>query len=338
MNLKNTLLMAPLSLLMSAFTVQAGPAYTIIDVGTLGGTYAQATGINIHGNVVGFSPLPATVTVDGETLVRALLYNGILHDIGTPYNTPNAGFSYAQAINSSGVVVGGFYGRPIDSGFAHAFLFNGHMSDLGTLPSSYMGIVIPNDGYSSWATAINNLGEAVGWGQPGDDQFGYDEVNVYHALTFSGGKITDLGTLGSGVNSFAEGINNLGEIVGYSSYVYPASQWAQDLGPYHAFLYAYGHMYDLGINPVLAPYQSAATAINDHGQVVGYTSTVSPDLYPQAPTQWNGVHHAFLDNAGTFKDLGALGLYNSGQSKALAINNSGEIVGTNLSVLNPHAT
>ncbi|MGA2032058.1 MAG: hypothetical protein ABSG68_07380 [Thermoguttaceae bacterium] len=49
--------------------------------------------------------------------------------------------------------------------------------------------------------------------------------------------VTDLGTFG-GTISYAEGINDSGQVVGEAQ--------TSDYGPYHAFLYSGGSMQDLG--------------------------------------------------------------------------------------------
>jgi probable HAF family extracellular repeat protein len=54
---------------------------------------------------------------------------------------------------------------------------------------------------------------------------------------YSGGKMIDLGTLPGGTHSWATGINNKGQIVGYSTIA---------SGQTHAFLYSGGTMIDLG--------------------------------------------------------------------------------------------
>src|SRR5215207_1740048 len=84
----------------------------------------------------------------------------------------------------------------------------------------------------------------------------------------------DLGALG-GTNSYANGINTSGQVVGQAEYV--------DSGEWHAFLYdsenATPKMKDLG---TLGGTNSSAYAINDSGQVVGFSQTS------------DGSWHAFL--------------------------------------------
>ena len=97
-----------------------------------------------------------------------------------------------------------------------------------------------------------------------------------HAFLYSGGVMTDLGTLPGGTYSCATGINNNGQIVGYSN---TAS------GPIHAFLYSGGKMTDLGTLP--GGDNSEATGINDSGQIVGDSEySLWPDacLFIQSPT------------------------------------------------------
>jgi probable HAF family extracellular repeat protein len=111
---------------------------------------------------------------------------------------------------------------------------------------------------------------------------------------------SDLGTLG-GCCSFATGINDRGEVVGYSDVAETAA---------HAFLWRRGTMTDLG---TLGGAESAATAINQRGEVVGWSDTAA------------GERHAFRWRRGTMTDLGTL----PGDSLSLAygINDRGQVVG-----------
>ena len=169
--------------------------------------------------------------------------------------------------------------------------------------------------------------------------------------------VTNLGTLPGGYASYAYGINNSGQVVGYS-YSSPA-------GYYHAFLYSNGSMTDLGTLPGGAPLQSYAYGINNTGQIVGQSSTYTAgDKNPVTEHAFrysggvmsalgtlpggvgsvaNGIndsgqvvgysytyndhsqqHRAFAYNNGSMADLGTLGGSLSGAS---AINNSGQVVG-----------
>src|SRR5512135_2618138 len=95
--------------------------------------------------------------------------------------------------------------------------------------------------------------------------------------------MTDLGTLGGAVGSWASGINDCGQVIGQS---YTAA------GELHAFLYSAGAMTDLG---TLGGTASYATAINNRGQIIGHSPTIT------------GATHAFLYSAGAMTDLGTLG-------------------------------
>jgi probable HAF family extracellular repeat protein len=147
--------------------------------------------------------------------------------------------------------------------------------------------------------------------------------------------LADLGSLGGG-DSYAYGINNSGQVAGYSyfsgtthaflcgggrmtdlgtlsgswSQAYAINNNGQVVGGSdgRAFLYSGGKMLNLGM---LGNVDSCAYGINNQGQVVGRTSI--PD----------GSNHAFLYSGGTMTDLGTLGA-NSG---AVDINDNGLVVG-----------
>lgn len=117
-------------------------------------------------------------------------------------------------------------------------------------------------------------------------------------------EIIDLGTLG-GTESVAFGVNDSGEVVGYS--------FLATSGVMHAFLYSGGTMIDLG---TLGGMRSGATDINNSGDVVG-SSEATP----------GGLQHAFRYSAGVMTDISSAYSYGA----ASAINDSGKIVGTLLS-------
>ncbi len=188
-------------------------------------------------------------------------------------------------INASQEIIGN------NGGSAFLLGSNGVSTNLGILP-----------GYtSSFATALNDSGQVVGYSQKGTGGLGGDLTNT--AFLYSNGTLTDLGTLG-GADSVATGINASGQIVGYST---------TTTGATHAFLYSSGKMTDLG---TLGANGSQATGINASGQVVGYLSFT--------PAIGDSYSQAFIDSGGTMTDLANL----VGQdSQANAINMAGDIVG-----------
>jgi probable HAF family extracellular repeat protein len=164
------------------------------DLGTLGGQYSEANGIDDHGRVVGGSD-----TASGHD---AFLYsNGSMQDLGS---IGGSGNSEASAINGHGEVAGWSY---VGNTFSyHAFLYrNGSMQDLGSLAGA---------GGVSQATAINAGSQIVGWSVT--DQFGAPQ----HAFLYSNGTMVDLNTLdtSSPIAGYvtlyrATGINDHGWIV-----------------------------------------------------------------------------------------------------------------------------
>lgn len=175
-------LLTALAVLLSAETTWAQYAYTVTDLGTLGGNFPQPRALNESATVVGFlSSSPA----------RAFSYSGSLADLGTlGGNNANA-----YGINDAGVVVGE---SRTAGGLIHAFRFeSGVMTDLGTL-----------GGTTSSARGINASGTIVGQSLDGGG-FG-------RAFRYESGTMSSLGILGT---SRANAINSSGVIVGQGAVI-----------------------------------------------------------------------------------------------------------------------
>jgi probable HAF family extracellular repeat protein len=300
--------------------------YTVRDLGTLGGSYSYAFGIDRDGAVVGVS-----ATSDGQE--HAFLWrNGTLTDLGVAVG---GGSSSARAINRSGDVVGASTSA---DGPVHAILWSqGGMTDLGTL-----------DGFGqSGANSINDVGQVVGYSDDAETgnshaalwQNGsaidlgtlggafsqaYDINNSgqvvgdtrvasedWHAFLWQNGVMTDLGTLG-GTTSHAQGINDDGDVVG----------WSEDAnGLTHAVQWAQGAIIDLG------PFDGGtgfAMAINIHDLKVGFVGVSR--LAPGGPAIFDRRKPTLLPT------LGGSG------GEADDVNDAGQVAGASAtSAENPHA-
>jgi len=166
-----------------------------VDLGTLGGSYSEATGNNNNGQIVGTAQ-------NASGYRRATLFDATGNDNNQDLGTL-AGYdsSFGEAINDNGKIVGSAYKS--SSGTAEAILFNPSGQSytivaLGTL-----------SGHSySEAYSINSSGQIVGKSMP---QWGQHRATLFDST--GGGDNIDLGTVG-GNYSQAKCINDDGEIVG----------------------------------------------------------------------------------------------------------------------------
>jgi len=244
---------------------------------TFGGRVSTSSDVNEKGEVVGEAQLPDT------GISHAFLWTAAagMRDLGTL-----GGGSTAQAVNELGQVVG-YSGADSDDRAFHAFLWTAEngMLDLGTL-----------GGRDSFAVDINNRGEVIGGSETADSRM--------HAFLWTPAKgMVDLGTLG-GLESAAIEINEIGEVVGNAN--------GPDVGilsTHRGFLWTQATgMIDVG--SLFASKNSQAVAVNNRGQVAGYTSM------PQHAFSWT-PSHGMVD----------LGTFGGTISEAKDVNDRGQITG-----------
>jgi probable HAF family extracellular repeat protein len=283
--------------------------YSVIDLGTLGGTGTAISDINEVGQVVGsFSYAPSQ-------------FRAFFWDDGEMTVLPTLGGDSSQAfgVNDAGQVVGTSTVTPGDFNTRHAFLWdsiNG-IQDLGAFGAVW-----------SSAVDINNAGQIVGsYSWPDRTRAFLWEDGVFRDLFLgSASEINDagvvagtwestrnypvaatwdpvfgareLGVLPGGVFSFAYGLNDAGQVVGYSESV--------DVN--RAILFDDGQMIDLGtLNPNDG--WRYALDINNSGQIIG------------------SAGGAFVMSDGVMQNLNDLMLTGSGLTLATAnaINDVGQI-------------
>lgn len=226
---------------------KSGTGGTVTDLGTLGGAESIAWGINDSGQVVGQSD------VAGGSFPHAFLYTpnqggtgGTMTDLGSlsPLDQQFDGSSIAYGINDSGQVVGDGV-----SGFLYT---PNKVGASGTITSVAGGV-----------DAINSSGQVVGNDSPSVDAFLFTPNQ-----SGTGWTTTDLGTLPGDDASYATGISDSGEVVGWCSTPNGGDGGYEQ----QAFLYtkATGMV---NLNSLLPDNSGwnliSATAINNSGQVIG---------------------------------------------------------------------
>ena len=226
------------------------------DLGTLpGGTDAQAILINERGQVLGYSYTSSTTTTslcasDGSLanfpLATASFIwdkkNGMV-DLGGLGGT----CTLANDFNNEGQVIG--IANLAGDQSQHAFLWeHGALHDLGgSLGGDFTG-----------AFVMNGDGEAVGYAYLAGD-------TLFHATLWKHvGDMTDLGTLGSDLCSYATGINVRGQVVGGS-----IPNCNPDQTRVRAFLWEDGSIIDLNTLVSSGLYLEVIATINDRGEIAG---------------------------------------------------------------------
>jgi probable HAF family extracellular repeat protein len=320
-------LLAVVVLVSLASLVRAQPSYTLFPMAPPSPfDYAVPNGINRLGHIVGYAVIDSTsefhafvqrdgtfqdlgllgyggttaiginatdqVALDGEGPGEIALFSsgGTVRRIGSV----DGGSSWVYAIDDLGDVVGS--ARNGDGNTVGFSWIGGVFTDLSTLsPSIYR------------AAAINDARQIAGsigyyWA------YGGYLHGQAHACLYSGGVVTDLGSICNNPRSDTEayGIDQAGDVVGYST--------AAD-GSHHAFLYRGGAIQDLGTMP---GEWATATAINDAGLIAG--TLANP---------YGVALGSFVYSGGTMLDLGSLVTNPDGWSQLVVtgLNAEGVIVG-----------
>jgi probable HAF family extracellular repeat protein len=284
------------------------PHYTVVNLGTpLGGSFAIGMSINFLGWVGGYANLT------GDTSQHAALWlnSSRAIDLGT-LGGPNSALygtysGFAETSNTD----------PLGQDFC---AYGDFLICVPFVLKFDSMVPLPTLGGDNAVAYTNNqLGQTVGVSQTStldpsclvDGQPQPPFYSVQHALPaiWENDRVKTLPLLPGDVDGQADGVNDLGQVVGYSGYCLNPS--------IHALLWKNDKVINLGsLGGVTG---SAAASINNLGEVTG-NSDLSGDA----------TYHAFLWRNGVMTDLGTLP--GDSFSYGNAINDRGQIVGESCDV------
>ena len=252
---------------------KAKTQYQVSNLPSLGGTSSAGNSINNQTWAAGYSRLTGD-----QTRHAALWRNGVLSDLDT-LGGPNSSVTW-NVKNTAGIIVGisqtadpqllgeswssaAFYSTPNNVGYINlGFVWqNNQMRGLPPFPG----------GNNGFATGANNLGQVVGWAENGvhDPNCCCTQVLQFRPAVWTLGppdQIQDLPLIPGDSSGAATAINDNGQIVGISGIC------DQAVGRHtakHAVLWENGAVTDI-YPDAPAPWWNTPTAINQHGDVVGF--------------------------------------------------------------------
>src|SRR5882724_1899547 len=249
--------------------------YNVSNLTSLGGTSSGGNSINDLSWVAGYSRR------QDRNRHATLWRNGVLSNLGT-LGGPNSSVTW-NVKNTAGIIVGisqtadpqllgeswssaAFYSTPKNTGYINlGFVWeNNQMRGLPNFPG----------GNNGFATGANNLGQVVGWAENGvhdptcccQSDPGHQVLQFRPAMwTLGPDQIHELPLIAGDTSGAATAINDNGQIVGISGI---CDQAVGRRTAKHAVLWENGGVTDIG--NLGAEWWNTPTAINQHGDVVGF--------------------------------------------------------------------
>lgn len=297
---------------------QPAVRYRVTDLGTLGGTYSYAFGMNNAGAVAGGAATPGQV--GGLAQTAFLWFHGRMWNLGTLGGKNSA----ASGVNAGGeAAIGSEIGQQDPDG-EDVCAFGTHAQCRAALWNGRQLIPLPGlpGGRNSFAINVNDRGQAIGFSENGVRDSTCASATANQVMRFEAvlwqpsGKPQELRPLPGDTVGFAFGINNRGQVTGASG---SCSDTALPPAPNgrHAVLWERdGTPIDLG--DLGGGAFNIAGSINNRGEVAG-TSMSAKD----------GVVHAFLWTEQTgMQDYGAFpGAFLTVPPCCNTLNDRGEMAG-----------
>ena len=240
-------------------------------------------------------------------------------DLGSLGGTSSAG----NSINDRGWVSG--YSSLSGNATIHAALWrNGKITDLGTLGGPNSAVLWPVKDDGGIVTGISQTSRRDTYrGEPFSCSVFLPSATAtgYQCSGFEwqDNTMRQLPTLG-GPNGFATGANDMGEVVGWAENgTHDRTCDARSMLQFRAVTWGPGRGQIRQLRPLPGDTVSAATAINDRGQVVGISGYCD-----QAVGRFSAIH-AVLWQHGRVTNIGTLG--GVAWNTPMAISGNGDVVG-----------
>jgi probable HAF family extracellular repeat protein len=260
----------------------------------------------------------APVTEPAEPL--ATHRSGPRYDVAKFSSTLGGRVSVGTSISSRGWVAG--YSNDDGDGTRHAALWrHGKILDLGTLGGPNSAVLWPGQNDRGMVVGVAETQEM----DPNEEAWSCSAFfpsvthHVCRGFVWYDGEMKPLPTLG-GTHGFATGVNNRGQVVGWAETPIedPTCTEPQDL-QFRAVLWEPRKRRHRQLPPLHGDSTSAATAINDRGQVVGISGECDVAVGQLS------AQHAVIWEHGMVKRIPDLG--GEAWHTPMAINDRGQVVG-----------
>lgn len=230
----------------------------------------------------------------------------------------------AASINNLGWIAGDSYENGNMN--EHAFLWVGTPIDLGTLGGANSAVAWPNKNQNGRIAGITETADTNPLGEDWSCALANFPTITHHVclgFIWEDGVMSALAPLSGGIDSYAAGTNNQGEVAGWAENgVHDSTCNAPQVLQFEAVVWGPNVNEMTQLSPLSPDPDSAATAINDRGQIVGISglcSNAAGGTSAEHAVMWENKNALPID----------LGNFDGGLAwnTPTATNNRGQVVG-----------
>ena len=271
------------------------------------------------GALIAAAVLVVAVAAAGARQERTAFASYHLDNLTSLGGTSSAGFS----VNDRGWVAG--RSNLPGNQSRHATLWrNGVLTDLRTLGGANSAVLWPVKNLRGIVSGIAQTDEPDPYNEKWSCGFFFPAATGRGTrclgFTWKNGVMTPLPTLG-GTHGFATGTNNLGQTAGWAeNTVHESTCELPQVFQFRAVVWGPRSDQVRELLPLPEDKDTAATALNDHGRVVGISG-----ICDQAAGRFSAIHSVIWDNGGPPRNIGDFG--GVAWNTPMAVNQQGAVVG-----------